>query len=414
MANSDQKEKQYTLKPGVYIYLRGNFWMLRYRIPIEVNGERTLKDQYKKLARREEYNSPRSVEHLAKPYLDSLPDKLTTATTQPVSNFIQHTYFPYAEQKSGLAPSTIFGYKHIFSKHLKHRLETTRLCDFRTATGQQLLNHIAEETGLSHTSLKHIKWFLVAALNYAKQVDALQCDGNPMEYTEVPDGTATEQTKAYSLKEISSMIAALEDEPVASAVIATAAFTGLRRSELRGLRWSDFRDGQFFVTHTVWNTSARDKTKTADAMAPVPVLKSLAKILEAHRSGANESGYIFAGPKKGRPLNLANLARRVIVPKLKAAGVQCWSGWHGFRRGLATNLFELGEDEATIQAILRHADVKTTRRHYIKKNVVSKESKQAMNRLAKVFKKMQKPSRRRSALGTNVGTPRNRKPQKSQ
>jgi integrase len=414
MLSSDQKEKQYTLKPGVYIYLRGNFWMLRYRIPVEVNGERRLKDQYKKLARREEYSSPRSVEHLARPYLKALPDKLTTATTQSASNFIEHTYFPYAEQKSGLAPSTIFGYKHIFSKHLKDRLATTKLCDFRTATGQGLLNQIAEKTGLSHTSLKHIKWFLVAALNYAKQVDALQCDGNPMEYTEVPEGAATEQTKAYSLKEISSMIAALEDDPVASAVIATAAFTGLRRSELRGLRWSDFHDGQFFITHTVWNTSARDKTKTVDAMAPVPVLKSLAKILEAHQGDANEAGYIFAGPKSGRPLNLANLARRIIVPKLKAAGVQCWSGWHGFRRGLATNLFELGEDEATIQAILRHADVKTTRRHYIKKNVVSKESKQAMNRLAKVFKKMQKPSRRRSGLGTNVGTPRNRKPTKSQ
>src|ERR1035437_6618673 len=313
MANSDQKQKQYTLEPGVCIYLRGNFWMLRYRIPIEVNGERKLKDQYKKLARREEYSSRRSVEHLAKPYLDALPDKLTTATTQSVSNFIEHTYFPYAEQKSGLAPSTIFGYKHIFSKHLKHRLETKRLCDFRTATGQGLLNQIAEETGLSHTSLKHIKWFLVAALNYAKQVDALQTGGNPMEYTEVPEGAATEQTKAYSIKEISAMIAALEDDPVASAVIATAAFTGLRRSELRGLRWSDFRDGQFFITHTVWNTSERDKTKTPDAKAPVPVLKSLAKILEAHRGNANEAGYIFAGPKNGRPLNLV---RRIIVSKL--------------------------------------------------------------------------------------------------
>ena len=122
MANSDQKEKHYTLKPGVYIYLRGNFWMLRYRIPVEENGQRKLKDQYKKLARREEYSSPRSVEHLAKPYLKALPDKLTTATTQSASNFIEHTYFPYAEQKSGLAPSTIFGYKHIFSKHLKDRL----------------------------------------------------------------------------------------------------------------------------------------------------------------------------------------------------------------------------------------------------------------------------------------------------
>ena len=116
MANSDQKEKQYTPKPGVHIYLRGNYWMLRYRIPVEVNGERKLKDQYKKLARREEYDSPRSVEHLAKPYLNSLPDKLTTATTQSVSSFIKRPNFPYAEQNSDLAPSTIFWIQAHFLK----------------------------------------------------------------------------------------------------------------------------------------------------------------------------------------------------------------------------------------------------------------------------------------------------------
>ena len=91
----------------------------------------------------------------------------------------------------------------------------------------------------------------------------------------------------------------------------------------------------------------------------------------------------FMAPKANRPLNLANLARRVIVPTLREAGVQCWSGFHGFRPGLATNLYELGVEEPTIQAILRHADVATTRRHCFKKNVVSKASLTAMNRLEK-------------------------------
>jgi integrase len=290
------------------------------------------------------------------------------------------------------------------AKHLKHRLETTRLCDFRTATGQQLLDRIRQEAGLSSTSLKHIKWFLVATLNYAKQVDALQCDGNPMEYTTVPKAEETPETVAYSLNEISTMLDKLSDEPVASAVVATAAFTGLRRSELRGLRWEDLRDNQLFVTRTVWNTSERGKTKTASSKAPVPVLPILASLLEAHRNGFAGDGYIFAGTKMRKPLNLANLARRVIVPKLRKAGVQYWSGWHGFRRGLATNLFELGVNETTIQAILRHSDVETTRKHYIKKNVVPEESKNAMKRLEDVFKKMQKASRHTAKLGTDVGT----------
>src|ERR1700684_2706502 len=133
-----KKEKHFKLRSGVYIYLRGNAWMLRYRIPVEENGVRKLKDQYKKLAHRDEYNTARSVEHLAKPHLDSLPEKLTTATTQTAANFIEHVYFPHVEQEASLAPSTIFGYKHIFTKHLRNRLRDLRLCDFRTATGQAL------------------------------------------------------------------------------------------------------------------------------------------------------------------------------------------------------------------------------------------------------------------------------------
>jgi integrase len=43
-----------------------------------------------------------------------------------------------------------------------------------------------------------------------------------------------------------------------------------------------------------------------------------------------------------------------------------WHGWHAFRRGLATNLHDLGVDDLTIQRILRHSDVTTTRKSYIK------------------------------------------------
>ena len=290
----------------------------------------------------------------------------------------------------------------------------TRLCDFRTATGQKLLDRAAQETNLSHTSLKHLKWFVVASLNYAKQVDALQCDGNPMEYTRVPrTGQETPETIAYSLTDINTMLEKLSTEPTACAVIATAAFTGLRRSELRGLRWEDFQGNQLFVSRTVWNTTERGKTKTASSKAPVPILPVLAKLLATHRHAFPSDGYIFAGEKMGRPLNLANLARRVIVPKLRKTGYNGWRGWQGFRRGLATNLYELGVAETTIQAILRHANVETTRRHYIKRLVVPEASRKAMQRLENTFLKMQKLGRstRRVGtgtieLGTNVGTSR--------
>jgi integrase len=60
-----------------------------------------------------------------------------------------------------------------------------------------------------------------------------------------------------------------------------------------------------------------------------------------------------------------NNALRQILPVLKAAGIQ-WRGWHAFRRGVATILHDLKVDDITIQHILRHSDIATTRKSYIK------------------------------------------------
>jgi hypothetical protein len=51
--------------------------------------------------------------------------------------------------------------------------------------------------------------------------------------------------------------------------------------------------------------------------------------------------------------------------RLKRAGIE-WEGWHGFRRGLATNLERIGIRESITAMILRHANDRVTRKHYIK------------------------------------------------
>jgi integrase len=43
-----------------------------------------------------------------------------------------------------------------------------------------------------------------------------------------------------------------------------------------------------------------------------------------------------------------------------------WSGWHGFRRGLASILNRLGVDDSVIQAILRHSHIGVTQSCFIK------------------------------------------------
>ncbi len=137
-----------------------------------------------------------------------------------------------------------------------------------------------------------------------------------------------------------------------------AALTGLRLSVLRGLRWGDFDGETLRVQRGVWRTHV-GPTKSQESKAAVPVLAPLKSVLERHRNGVSSTAYIFAGEKRGTPLNLANLASRVVIPALKTRDVP-WKGWHAFRRGLGSNLYKVGVPPMVIQSILRHSDVKTT------------------------------------------------------
>lgn len=59
------------------------------------------------------------------------------------------------------------------------------------------------------------------------------------------------------------------------------------------------------------------------------------------------------------------LAQRVIRPAVEACGLP-WYGWHGFRRGIASNLYELGANDKIVQSVVRHAKPHVTRERYIK------------------------------------------------
>jgi integrase len=162
----------------------------------------------------------------------------------------------------------------------------------------------------------------------------------------------------------------------ARAALAVAAFTGLRKGEISGLTWTDYKDNELRVARSVWNDRITEP-KTERSKAPVPVVPRLATILNAYRVGRQNRKYIFESRSR-RPLNLDSLARREILPVFAVNQIP-WFGWHAFRRGLATNLHSLGVDDKTIQGILRHSSLATTQAIYIK--VVQSDVHAALNRL---------------------------------
>jgi integrase len=296
-----------------------------------------------------------------------------------VGEFIENRYFPRLEQRLQfpqgnelhIEPSTAAGYRDIWKCHLKGKaIAAKRVRDFTTQDGQTFLESLPQD--LSHKTHLRIKNFVRGIFTWA--INQGLTVTNPMADTKA--GGQTKQTTkgldkrrlkvqasnnhAYGLDEVADMLDKLP-EP-ARTVCAVAAFVGLSRSELRGLKWSDYDGTEIKVERKVWGKHI-GSPKTEAREAGIPIIPQLSKILAAYKKKypANTQDWIFRGEKLGNPLDLDNLSRRDMPDHIDGA----WFGWHAFRRGLGTRLNDLGVDGKTIQSILRHADISTTQAYYI-------------------------------------------------
>jgi integrase len=174
----------------------------------------------------------------------------------------------------------------------------------------------------------------------------------------------------------------------ARAAIGLTYFGGLSPSEARGAEWENYEGYRLKITRSVWRTHA-GPTKTEAREQPIPVIEPLRDILgELREADGNPSvGPILRG-ERGKPLNLDNLARRVIRPALAKAGIK-WNGWYAHRRGAGTLVTAVAKDEGmAAKGLLRHSNLSTTTAHYVKD--VPRETQQAMLAIEKLFQNRSK------------------------
>ena len=226
-----------------------------------------------------------------------------------------------------------------------------------------LLRAIAKEKDLTKTTLQHIKSVLSTIFTYAKNEGTF--DGaNPVDGVLIPrHAREPGQTHAYDLGQVLEILDRLP--LLAKSLVATAAFAGLRHGELRGLEWTDYTGSELMINRSIW-MSVVNLPKTRASRDSVPVIPALAEILDEYRKsmGNPEAGVVFhAGD--GRPICVDKLGRRVIRRVLETIRLP-WYGWHAFRRGLASNLYEIGAQDKVVQRILRHSKPHVTRERYIK------------------------------------------------
>jgi integrase len=357
-----------------HLFKRSGAWYVRYYDDIvQPNGAIERVQLSRRIGAIKDYPTKAAARQLAEEFLAPINSgQLTAEGSMTLTQFVETIYLPYVEEQ--LKPSTYAGYRDIWRAHLKSRCGEIRLREFRTYEGEQVLRDIARSSVLGRNTLKHVKTLMSGIFKRAKRQGLLN-GVNPIQDVSIPKSKESQETYAYSLEEITRMLAILPQP--AGAVVAAAAFTGARRGEVRGFLWENYNGDEIRVTQSVWRGKITEP-KTRKSKSPVPVIEPLRAALDAHRrlSGNPTTGLMFKS-ERGTSLDLQNLARR-FRPTLEKAGLK-WHGWHAFRRGLATNLYRLGVPDKTIQAILRHANLSTTMNSYVK--TVTADAADAMKRL---------------------------------
>ena len=359
-----------------YVFRKGNGWYLRYYdYAVEPGGKTVLKKKCVKLAPYGgEFRSKKAVRRLADEFLRPFNDgTYTPASAMTMRDFVENIYLPYVKQQK--KPSTAEGYQKMWSRYLKQGADVA-LRDFRTVDCERFLAQIAFKFDLGIRTLAHVKNLLSGIFRYALRTGYLN-GTNPIRDVCLPNGKPPKDTYAYTLDDVAAMMTVLP-EP-ARTLVAVAALTGFRRGELRGLEIADYAASVIHVRRSAWKRYISDP-KGKRGKGAVPVIPQLREILDGYISAMNPTKYLFQN-QKGGPADLDYIVREVIIPTLKEAKME-WHGWHAFRRGLATNLHQLGVKDIVIQAILRHSDVAVTREAYIKRDGVDPQSLAAMQALS--------------------------------
>jgi integrase len=166
--------------------------------------------------------------------------------------------------------------------------------------------------------------------------------------------------------------------------------TGMRRSELMALVWTDLNVQTMEVSIT--RSCVRNRfgnTKTECSRRPVPLHPLILEALQDWRRKSiyrGDGDFLFPSIRLDgqKPLSPDSLLKKSIRPALERAKIKGKIiGWHSFRHTLGTLLRVLGTDIKAAQDYLRHANSRITLDLYT--HAVSQQKRDANTRVVELL-----------------------------
>ncbi len=212
-------------------------------------------------------------------------------------------------------PSVLRGYRADLHNHVLPTLGALRLAEIRRGDLQALADRLLGQ-GLSASTVRNVVMPLRAIYRYALERDEIMV--NPTSNLRLPTGLG-QRERVASASEASELLAVLPEDD--RALWATAFYGGLRRGELRGLKWDDvdLATGVIRVARSWDEKDGAIEPKSAKGTRTVPITALLRDYLVAHeaRTGRGADDFVF-GPKADRPFTPSNIRKRAAVAWAKA------------------------------------------------------------------------------------------------
>jgi integrase len=310
---------------------RGAWWTIRYRQDVYVDGKL-------KRIQREVRIAPASVnQREASKIADErlMPLNQGIESHGSATNFrkwVVEMYLPI--MKPVLASSTYGRYEGVIENYLLPAFGGKMLREMTSLVLQQYLSSLASKN-LAHESRDKIRDVLSAVLGFAKQHGLLHL--NPAEGLRLPAQRAgRRRSKPYLTPEQLETLVAKIPEPYATMVY-VAIFTGLRVSELAGLRWNDLGENTITIDERYcrgdWGAP-----KSESSNATIPVNRSVIerihrlKLLTVYVKAGNAvrkhrvvksdgpEDLVFQSVRDGKPIRDNNILTRFIKPAARALG----------------------------------------------------------------------------------------------
>lgn len=291
----------------------------------------------------------------------------------------------------GARRSYLEGCESMQRVHISPRLGALAVTGVTTAHVEAVASAMLAD-GLSPKTIRNVVTFLHSILEHA--IERGWTQENPARRASRPGrrrkGDANPDLRFLTLDELEAVLRAIPDEvvirtpapsrrgrrgpapppppdvlgPVLRVVVLAAAMTGLRQSELLGLRWRDvdWSAQRIRVRNTfVRGEHSTDGKSDLSTRRSVPMADRLARELDrwSQRTEYHGDGdLVFAHPQTGSPLDRSKVTKR-FKAACRAAGVREVK-FHDLRHTFATRLAASGQPLRTIQEFLGHADSKTT------------------------------------------------------